>query len=70
MTESISGDKIEEAAEKGASARWVHSSSVTKRVVVNREGKLVLVNSQAVTLFGWQREELPGQKIEMRQVWP
>jgi protein-histidine pros-kinase len=34
-------------------------------VIVNRDGNIVLVNSQAVKLFGWNREELLGQKIEM-----
>jgi protein-histidine pros-kinase len=33
-------------------------------VIVNRDGEMVLVNSQAVKLFGWSREELLGQKIE------
>lgn len=34
-------------------------------VIVNREGRMVLVNSQAVRLFGWTREELLGQMIEI-----
>ncbi|MDR7375997.1 protein-histidine pros-kinase [Rhodoferax ferrireducens] len=34
-------------------------------VIVNREGVMVLVNSQAVQLFGWTREELLGEKIEI-----
>ena len=33
-------------------------------VIVNRAGEVVLVNSQAVRLFGWRREELLGRKIE------
>jgi PAS domain S-box-containing protein len=34
-------------------------------VIVNRQGLIVLANSQAVHLFGWKREELLGQAIEM-----
>jgi PAS domain S-box-containing protein len=34
-------------------------------VVVNRDAEIVLVNVQAVNLFGWHREEMLGQKIEM-----
>jgi len=34
-------------------------------VIVNREGRIVLVNSQAVRLFGWSRDELLDQPIEL-----
>jgi PAS domain S-box-containing protein len=34
-------------------------------VIVNREGDVVLVNSQTEVLFGYRREELPGRKVEL-----
>ena len=34
-------------------------------VIVNRDGRIVLVNSQAVRLFGWSRDELLDQPIEL-----
>ncbi|MCB1577776.1 MAG: PAS domain S-box protein, partial [Xanthomonadales bacterium] len=34
-------------------------------VIVDNHGRIVLANSQAVRLFGWQREELLGNSIEM-----
>ncbi|MFZ2392908.1 sensor domain-containing protein [Rhodoferax sp.] len=34
-------------------------------VIVSRDAEMVLVNAQAVKLFGWGREELLGQTIDM-----
>ena len=34
-------------------------------VIVNREGRIELVNGQAESLFGYQRAELLGQPVEM-----
>jgi PAS domain S-box-containing protein len=34
-------------------------------VVANQQGKIVLVNAQTVKMFGYRREELVGQPVEM-----
>jgi PAS domain S-box-containing protein len=34
-------------------------------VIVNQDGEMLLVNAQAVNLFGWCRDELLGQKVDI-----
>jgi PAS domain S-box-containing protein len=45
--------------------RLVVESTPNAIVVVDREGRMVLVNSQTERLFGYNRSELVGQSVEM-----
>ena len=56
MNESVQADqKFKELLE----------STPDAMVIVDHDGEIVLVNSQAIKLFGWSRADLMGKKIEI-----
>jgi PAS domain S-box len=45
--------------------RLVVEASPNAMIIVNAEGRITLVNTQAETMFGYAREELIGHPVEM-----
>jgi PAS domain S-box-containing protein len=57
-------DRIKRLATEGK-FRELLEAAPDAMLVVNREGKIVLVNAQMKNMFGYTREELLGQTMEM-----
>ncbi len=57
-------DRQEARRKSDRQFRDLLESAPDAMVIVDESGQIVLVNSQTLRLFGWQREELLGQPVE------
>jgi two-component system cell cycle sensor histidine kinase/response regulator CckA len=66
LTSAIERKSDEEALRKSeATARAFLESAAESIIVVNREGRIVLVNARTELMFGYRRGELIGQTLEL-----
>jgi len=56
--------EISQHKRAGERFRLAVESAPNAMVMIDRQGKIVMVNSQAVKMFGYNREELTGQSVE------
>ena len=56
--------RLREAESEVARFRAILEAAPDAMVIVDQAGKIILVNAQTLSLFGYQREELIGQAIE------